>query len=106
MKKTMLLLALCAMIVGCVSDINPNPLVGNRYVSKEYNGHNAFTFTEKQYFWYEDGHENPYESWRGYYTLKNNIIYCYFDKQKRELDWEMKYCVDSIIWDDETFYKQ
>lgn len=111
MKKTMLLLALCAMFVGCEDKFNVsnNPLKGLTYKHINcYNGEwETFTFYSNTRYkretqqWVDAGIK-----WEGYYSIKNDIIYCYYDKLPKEVEFTMTYKGDSIIKDERVFYKQ
>lgn len=110
MKKTMLLLALCAMLVGCEDKItlSNNPLKGTTYTHYYKDGdwerftfYSATRYKREKPNWIKNGIK-----WEGYYSIEDNTIYCYYDKLPKEVEFTMEYKGDSIIKYDDVYYKQ
>ena len=108
MKRLFLLSFIALAIVGCednstINKSNNKPLIGTTYKSAGQDWE-SFTFGDDRYErvtprWQEAGIE-----WLGYYSLKGDTIYCYYDKLPLSIEFTMIYCVDSIINTDNQFY--
>lgn len=113
MKKLLFLLSIIFALVACedrnvVDSINVkdnSPLIGTTYKSIGEDWE-SYTFSENRYerkcqSWIDNDIQ-----WLGYYELKDDTIYCYYDKLPLKTEFTMIYMVDSIIKGNQIYYKQ